>query len=857
MRRRVRYRVPVMTIGERWVFTMLLAAWAGALYFFWSWWLSSGHVVTLFGMIANSLMFFWVMLVPGTFYVHLARMARTNPVLPPPRLRVAMIVTKAPSEPWEVVRRTLRAMLRQEMPYAYDVWLADEDPAAETLRWCHANGVRVSTRRGRTDYHRAQWPRRTRSKEGNLAFFYDSCGYRDYDVVSQLDSDHRPAPDYLVNIVRPFCDPAVGYVAAPSIDDANARSCWAVRGRFYKEAVFHGPQQAGAHGRLPPVCIGSHYAIRTKALQQIGGIGPELAEDFSTTLMMNAFGWHGAFALDAEAHGDGPETLADLVTQEFQWARSVTDVTLHYARGYWRGLGPIAKLKLGAQQLWYPLHGLFMLAATLFPLIALWSGTPWANVHLIAFFAHVLVVTGVVFLIAEWVGRRGWLRPYDAPTISWESGLYLFARWPWIVYGVAQSIAGRVLHRRFGFKVTPKGVEDAVAIRLNIVMPYLVISAVSAGTAILQDHPGSAGGYYYFCVLNAVLYCLVATLIVVLHLRENQALSWAGAWHLARAPVIAATSVAVVVAGAVFLRGAEAARTLVGPSLWGSGRRLVHEISIHTPQEHTHAAATWVVFGVGGLLLLATIIAATVLRLRGPGGSVDSAPARLGSMVFSLLSLASVAFVVLAVAWEHGLRIGSAPFAGLGAAATAAALILLLRGRDGARPPAARPLARPSQAATRDAMAALEAQIEELLPPVPLPPRRRRRPASVLNPELPGSGQRRFAPSSATTAGATVVPSGESPILAEISWAPSDESEPFGLTILDEPAGPGRRGSRISPVRAGQRGETPQRNRETSRAHALLYDRLILQGWQPEGRGGSWYAHRFRHADADADADVD
>jgi cellulose synthase (UDP-forming) len=846
MRRRIRYLVPVMTVGERRVFTLLLLAWASALYFFWSWWLNSAHVVTLFGMIANSLMFFWAMLIPGTFYVHLARMARTDPALPPPALRVAMIVTKAPSEPWEVVQRTLRAMLRQEMPYAYDVWLADEDPADETLRWCHANGVRLSTRRGRMDYHRPQWPRRTRSKEGNLAFFYDTFGYREYDVVSQLDSDHRPATDYLINIVRPFVDPAVGYVAAPSIDDANARSCWAVRGRFYKEAVFHGPQQAGAHGRLPPLCIGSHYAIRTQALQEIGGIGPELAEDFSTTLMMNAFGWHGAFALDAEAHGDGPETLADLVTQEFQWARSVTDVTLNYARGYWRGLGPIEKIKLGGQQLWYPLHGFFMFAATVFPIVALWSGTPWANVHLIAFFAHVLVVSGVVFLIAEWVGRRGWLRPYDAPAVSWEAGLYLFARWPWVVYGVAQSIAGRVLHRRFGFKVTPKGVEDAVPIRLNIVVPYLVISAVSAGTAILQAHPGSAGGYYYFCVLDAILYCLVAALIILLHLRENQALSWHGALDLARGPIIATTSVATVVAGSVVLRGAPAARALVGPSLWGSGRRLLHEISINSPQEHAQAAATWIVFGAGGLLVLATIVVAATLRLRGPRGSVDSAPARLGSIVFSVLSLASVAFLVLAVAWEHGLRIGSASFAGLGGVAALGTLTLILRGRDRPAAEPGRPVIAPSGAAAR---AAITPEVEDLLPPIPLPPRRRHRPTPTPSPELSGPG--RFVPSLGSTTSATLAPSSGGPVVAEISWAPSDELEPFGLTILDNPGGPQRLAPRIPLTRIGRRSEAPPRDRETSRAHALLYDRLILQGWQPDGRGGSWYAHRFRHVGAD------
>ena len=38
--------------------------------------------------------------------------------------------------------------------------------------------MRVSTREGVAAYHRPSWPRRTRCKEGNLAFFYDTWGSR-------------------------------------------------------------------------------------------------------------------------------------------------------------------------------------------------------------------------------------------------------------------------------------------------------------------------------------------------------------------------------------------------------------------------------------------------------------------------------------------------------------------------------------------------------------------------------------------------------------------------------------------------------------------------------------------------------
>ena len=140
--------------------------------------------------------------------------------------------------------------------------------------------------------------------------------------------------DYLRNMLRPFADPAVGYVSAPSICDRNAAESWSARGRLYAEASMHGSLQAGYNGGLAPLCIGSHYAVRTAALRQIGGLGPELAEDHSTTLMMNASGWRGVHALDAIASGDGPRTFADLVTQEFQWSRSLVTLLLQYSPKY-------------------------------------------------------------------------------------------------------------------------------------------------------------------------------------------------------------------------------------------------------------------------------------------------------------------------------------------------------------------------------------------------------------------------------------------------------------------------------------------------------------------------------------------
>ncbi|MGO7755756.1 N-acetylglucosaminyltransferase, partial [Rhizobium ruizarguesonis] len=80
----------------------------------------------------------------------------------------------------------------------------------------------------------------TRCKEGNLAYFYYHFCYARYDFVAQFDADHVPTPTYLLEVLRPFADPGIGYVSAPSICDENAGASWAARGRLYAEASLHG-----------------------------------------------------------------------------------------------------------------------------------------------------------------------------------------------------------------------------------------------------------------------------------------------------------------------------------------------------------------------------------------------------------------------------------------------------------------------------------------------------------------------------------------------------------------------------------------------------------------------------------------
>lgn len=557
-----RYLEDVLRGRDRWVLRGFATAWLASVAVFGVWWFRAEHWTTVPGMVLNTVLLGLAMLMPSWFYLFVRRMKRPRADLPFPTLRTAMVVTKAPAEPWQLVRGTLLAMLRQDIPGTYDVWLADEAPSAETRAWCAEHGVRISCRQGVAAYHRPTWPRRTRCKEGNLAYFYDHHGYRNYDVVAQLDADHAPGPTYLRRMVEPFAWERVGYVAAPSVCDRNAATSWSARGRLYVEAMLHGPTQAGCSDGYAPSCIGSHYAVRTAALREIGGLGPELAEDFTTTLMMSAHGWEGVFALDAEAHGDGPECFADAAIQEFQWSRSLMNVLLRINPRYWRGLSWRARLRLGYCQVWYPLFATQMMGAVVVPVVALLTRVPLVDVPLGPFFLFSGAPTLVLTLTIVWLRHRGWLRPPDSRIVAWEAILFQLAKWPWVVMGCVHSVIGCLRGREPAFRVTPKGVEGTKRLPLGVLTPYLVIAVIPAATALATADPGPARGYYFLALLTAVIHMAVVAVIALLHWHENGAAGAGAPLRLGQLPWPAPAAVALLLCGALALRGGDALEVL-------------------------------------------------------------------------------------------------------------------------------------------------------------------------------------------------------------------------------------------------------------------------------------------------------
>lgn len=517
---------PVFGGWRRAVNLVGIALWLATLIWFWLWWLQPEHLHSPARWALVTAILAWITLLPA-YYIILfarARVPQSDALDLPGTPRVAVVVTKAPSEPFEIVRRTLERALAQRLPdarFSCDVWLADEDPDKETLTWCAARGVQVSCRRGQPGYHNPAWPRRTRCKEGNLAYFYDTHGYDNYDFVAQFDADHVPQPDYLLHALAPFTDPAIGYVSAPSICDSNAATSWSARGRLHVEASMHGALQTGYNGGYAPLCIGSHYTVRTSALRAIGGLGPELAEDHSTTLLFNAHGWRGVHAVDAIAHGAGPDSFGDLVVQEFQWSRSLVTILLEWSPKLVGRLDARRRFQFLFSQLWYPTFSGVMGLTILLPVIALTSGDHFANVTYGAYFAHMLPMAVVLVGLAFWWRATGLFRPADAPILSWESIAFMFLRWPWALAGSLAALLDRLQRRMVDFRVTPKGMGAADHLPLRVILPYCAIALASGWTAWAVTNPGSAAGFHIFALVLGALHAALILVILWRHAREN------------------------------------------------------------------------------------------------------------------------------------------------------------------------------------------------------------------------------------------------------------------------------------------------------------------------------------------------
>jgi len=256
-------------------------------------------------------------------------------------------------------------------------------------------------------------------------------------------------------------------------------------------------------------------------------------------------------------------------------------------------------------------------------------GVAWVAVPLSAFFLHLLPLGLASLATVVWLRRQGWLRPRDAKVLSWEVLLYGFTRWPFVVLGVIASLLDWSGARGFSEKVTPKGVTGAKPLPLRMIAPFAVLAAVPAVVALLPLDAGEAQGYYFFCLVGAVVYGLVTATLVLLHVGENRTRLTRRSALGFLPHVLVIGGLAALVGAALAVRGERAYQALVPPDWsmpagWLVGGALTAAAlwlvsAVVATLRGRHTAGRRGRTGVWAPLLAATALALVVVMAAAPG----------------------------------------------------------------------------------------------------------------------------------------------------------------------------------------------------------------------------------------------
>jgi cellulose synthase (UDP-forming) len=330
-------------------------------------------------------------------------------------------------------------------------------------------------------------------------------------------------------------------MAFPSINGSS--KSWAGKGRTWLEAHYYGPFLSSFSYNpldgeyLMPNCTGSHYAVRTSALKKIGGIGPELDEDLSTTIMFMSRGFKGVYSIDTIALGLGPETFESAMVQEFQWARSAIILFFRWFKVM------IPNFKYFTAGLWmrsfttlyyYISQGLFVfwiLAGSIITYYMDWctdaSKPCWFS--LINFLLRTLPAVFIAYGHYLMVRRRGWLRagtledpppPILSTPVVW---LYRALRVVWMSRGVIAGFQELLFHKTPQFKVTPKGQNDVAVLSVSNLLPLYtiyIIFGVSFWLPFIWKEPDQMGIALYMYICTAGTTC-ITIFVVFMHFWEN------------------------------------------------------------------------------------------------------------------------------------------------------------------------------------------------------------------------------------------------------------------------------------------------------------------------------------------------
>ena len=506
--------------GSRLVFFWAIGVlWVAVAASFWTWWIGRGaHGATWLFWLQTAALGYQTTMLPSFYWYFVGRMRRPVEVAAPAGMRVAMITLCVPAhESLTVIREQLEALVAVDYPH--DSWVLDEGGSADVKALAEECGVHYFTRHGVARWNEAAPPFQEKTKAGNVNAWLDHVAQLrlGYEVFVQLDIDHRARPDYLDRVLGYFSDHEIAWVQAPSV--IGNLDNWAARGLAEQDLIFQGPLQMGFYGaNKTPFIIGSHTSYRMKAVLEIGGFQPTRAEDHLDTVVLAAHGYRGVFVPELIAVGDGPDSFATYLRQQFAWAHSMIQIFLRHTPRLVRRYTPGQAFQFLMCQSWYTMWSLSLAVLWALPAVALLAHRPIANVAVGQFAAYFVALPLASSLM--WCWTRRWFQP-GGVRLSWRGVLLEIARWPVVLW----ALINVVLRIKRPYMITPKGLRGRHGPSpASIYGPYLALALIPLAALWvfrLSGGGGAVAGYYALAIVHTLLALTLVASTATLELRAH------------------------------------------------------------------------------------------------------------------------------------------------------------------------------------------------------------------------------------------------------------------------------------------------------------------------------------------------
>ncbi len=423
--------------------------------------------------------------------ISLATIVAREPVLPERinSLRAALFITFVPStEDLGVLESTLRAAQSIDHHGLLDIYVLDErnidaDRVEDVRRLCE----RLNARDIPLPQHEIHYfsrklhekyadiptgPFAAKTKYGNINSLLDHLDRHgvSYDVVTGIDPDHIPVPEFLTLLLGHLDDPDVGFVVAPQTY-SNAEYSTVAYLAESQQFAFHSVIQPAANAYRAPMLVGTNYAIRWDVLQRIGGMEPSITEDLATTFKILGLRnpdtgntYTSVYTPAVVANGEGPETWGGFFSQQNRWARGSFELlitpAIRHMLGMWRR--PMRLFHYALIMAFYPSMAIVWMIGAV-------------NAAIYALFG----INGVIVSPAVWVMLYGWatvmqfavyirarrhnVSPFESQTAdghrAWGLAGMMLSTLTAPIY--ANALVQSLLRRPVTFVVTPKGTKAA------------------------------------------------------------------------------------------------------------------------------------------------------------------------------------------------------------------------------------------------------------------------------------------------------------------------------------------------------------------------------------------------------------